>query len=262
MMPAWHPHTPSSGLSFNGWSFKKQPWLIPFISVLIQINTDRMTWVESYSTHYLILFLVGKILLYNTVMASTIYQHESAISSVQFSSVFQLCLTLCNSMDCSMPGFLVHHQLLKLAQTHVHWIGDAIQPSHPLSSPSPALNLSGSFPISQFISGGPSIRVSASASVLPMNIQKWFPLGLIGFISLQSKGLSRVFSRTAVQKHQFFSAQSSLGPTLTSVACKFGKLSSGHRTGKDQFSFQSQRKAMSKNAQTATQLHSSHTLVK
>ena len=70
---------------------------------------------------------------------------------------------------------------------------------------------SGSFPISQFFaSGGQSIGVSASASVLPMNIQDWFPLGWIGLISFQSKGLSRVFSNTTVQKHQFFSAQLSL----------------------------------------------------
>ena len=64
-------------------------------------------------------------------------------SSVQFSSVTQSCLTLCNPMECSMPGFRVHHQLLEPTQTHVHPVGDAIQPSHPLSSPSPpALNLS------------------------------------------------------------------------------------------------------------------------
>ena len=70
---------------------------------------------------------------------------------------------------------------------------------------------SGSFPMSQlFISGGQSIEISASASVLPMNIQDWFPLGLTGLISLQTKGLSRVLSNTTVQKHQFFGAQPSL----------------------------------------------------
>ena len=70
---------------------------------------------------------------------------------------------------------------------------------------------SGSFPISQFLtSGGQSIGASASASVLPKNIQDWFPLGWTGWISLQSKGLSRVFSNTTVQKHQFFGAQLSL----------------------------------------------------
>ena len=60
----------------------------------------------------------------------------------RFNSVPQWCLTLCDPMDCSMPGFPVHHQLAELTQTHVHQIGDAIQPSHPLSSPSPAFNLS------------------------------------------------------------------------------------------------------------------------
>ena len=60
----------------------------------------------------------------------------------QFSSVAQSCLTLCNPMDCSTPGFPVHHQFLEFAQTHVHWVCDAIQPSYPLSSPSPALSLS------------------------------------------------------------------------------------------------------------------------
>ena len=84
-------------------------------------------------------------------------------------------------MDCSTPGFPVHHHLLEFAETHVHRVGDAIQPSHPLSSPSPALNLSQhqSFPMTQlFASGGQSIAASASASVLPMNIQGWFSLGL------------------------------------------------------------------------------------
>ena len=133
------------------------------------------------------------------------------------SSVAQSCLTLCDPMDCSTPGFPVHHQLPELAQTHVHQVGDAIQPSHPLSSPafissclqsSPA---SGSFPMSQFLaSGDQSIGVSVSASVLPMNIQDWFPWGLTGWISLQSKRLSTVFSNPTVQKHQFFCTQLSL----------------------------------------------------
>ena len=130
---------------------------------------------------------------------------------VQFSSVAQSC----DPMDCSTPGFPVHHQLLELAQTHIHWVSDAIQPSHSLSSPSPpnfSLFLaSGSFQMSQFFaSGGQSIGVSASASVLPVNIQDSFLLGWTGWISLESKGLSRVFSNNTVQKHQFFSAQLSL----------------------------------------------------
>ena len=107
-------------------------------------------------------------------------------------------------MDCSMPGFPVHHWLLELAQTHIHLVSDGIQ--QPISSsvvPFSCLQsfpASGSFPVSQFfVSGGQSIGVSASASVLQMNIQDWLPLGWTGLISLQSKGLSRVFSNTTVQ---------------------------------------------------------------
>ena len=111
-------------------------------------------------------------------------------------------------MDCSTPGFPEDHQLPEPTQIHVLHISDAIQPSHPLSSSSPALNLSQhqSLPESySFPSGGQIIGASASASVPVMNIQSWFPLGLTGWISLQSKELSRVFSSTTVQKHQFFS---------------------------------------------------------
>ena len=133
----------------------------------------------------------------------------------QFSSVTQSCRTVCDPMNRSTPGLPVHHQLPELTQTHAHWVGDAIQPSHPLSFPSPpSLSLSqhqGLFQMSQlFASGGQSIGVSVSTSVLPMNTQDWSPLGWTGWISSQSEGLSRVFSNTTVQKHQFFSAQLSL----------------------------------------------------
>ena len=91
-------------------------------------------------------------------------------------------------MDCSRPSFLVLHHLPEFVQTHVHWVGDVIQPSHSLSpSSSPALNLSQHQGLFQWVgsgSGGQSIGASASASVLPVNIQGWFPLGLTGFISL------------------------------------------------------------------------------
>ena len=105
-------------------------------------------------------------------------------------------------------------------QTHVHWVGDTIQPSHPLLPLSYGLQYfpaSGSFPMSQlFASGGQSIGVSALTSVRPMNTQDWSPLEGTGWISLQSKGLSRVFSNTSVQKHQFFSTQL-YSPALTSI---------------------------------------------
>ena len=88
----------------------------------------------------------------------------------------------------------------------------------PFSSCLQSFPASGSFPMSQFSSGGQSTGVSASASVLPMNIQDWFPLGLTCWISLHSKGLSRVFSNTTVQKHQFFCTAPFLySPTLTSI---------------------------------------------
>ena len=107
-------------------------------------------------------------------------------------SVSQLCLTLCDPMDCSMPGFLVLHYFPEFAQTYVHWVGDGLQSSRPLSSPSlPAFlqsfPTSEPFPLTWLITlGGQSIGTSASALVLPMNVQGWFPLGLTGLISLQS----------------------------------------------------------------------------
>ena len=93
-----------------------------------------------------------------------------------YSLVTQPCLTLCSPMDCSTPGFPVHHQLPELAQTHVHLVSDAIQPSHPLSFPSPPTFKSfpalGSFPVSQFFtSDSQGVGASASASVLPKNTQ-------------------------------------------------------------------------------------------
>ena len=122
----------------------------------------------------------------------------------------QVETSLCNLIDCSMLSFPVLHHLLELAQTHVHWVGDAIQASQPVapfsclqSFPAP-----GSFPTSQIFPSGSQIT-GASASVLPVDTQGWFPLGLTGWISLLSKGLSRVFSST-IWKHQFFSAQPSL----------------------------------------------------
>ena len=135
--------------------------------------------------------------------------------------VTKSCPTLCDPRDCSMPSFPVLHCLLAFAQTHVHWVSDTIRPSHPLapfSPPALSFPASGSFPMSQlFPTGGQSIGASASASVLPVNIQGWFPLGWTGWISLQSKGLSRVFSSTAVQRHQFLALSLLYGPTLTSI---------------------------------------------
>ena len=119
---------------------------------------------------------------------------------------------LCDPMDYSTPGFPILHYLPEFAQTHVDWVSDAIHPSHPFSPPfPPSLSLSqhqGLFQWSWlFASGGQSMGASTSASVLPMNSQGWFPLGLTGLISLLSKGLSGVYSSTTVRKHQFFGTQ-------------------------------------------------------
>ena len=146
---------------------------------------------------------------------------RSAYDISQFCSVAQSCLTVFDPMDCSTPGFPVHHQLPELTRTHVHWVSDVILPSYPLSSPSPlAFNLSQhkSFPVSQFFSsGGQSIGVSASASVLPKNIQDWFPLGLNG----GSPCCPRGFQESSPTQH-FKSINSSVlsflySPTLTAV---------------------------------------------
>ena len=130
--------------------------------------------------------------------------------SIQFNSVPQSCPTLCDPMNCSTPGLPVHHQLPEFTQIHVHWVDDAIQPSHPLLFPSPALNF-------------PSIRVFTNESALHIMWPKYWSFSFnispshehSGLISLQTdwldllevQGISRVFSNATVQKHQFFSTQ-------------------------------------------------------
>ena len=139
---------------------------------------------------------------------------KTRISSVQFSSVAQSCLTLCNPWTAARQTSLSINSswsLLKLMSI------ESVKPSNCLILSRPLLLLPSIFPsirvfqMSQFFtSGGQSIEVSASTSIFPVNIQGWFPLGLTGLISLQSKGLSRVFSSTTVQRHQFLGTQSFL----------------------------------------------------
>ena len=126
-----------------------------------------------------------------------------------FSSVTQSCLTLCDPMRCSTPGLPVQHQLLQPTQLMPI---ESVMPSNYLILCRPLLFLPSVFPSIRVFSNELTLQIggqSIEASVFPMNIQGWFPLGLTGLI-LQSKGLSRVFSNTTVQKHQFFSPQSSL----------------------------------------------------
>ena len=148
---------------------------------------------------FLLLFLVTNYLFYiNTYIC-------------QFSSVTQSCLPLCDPMNGSTPGLPVQHHLPEFTQTHVHGVSDAIQPSHALSSPSPPAQIP------------PSIRVFSNESTLCMRWPKYWSFsfsiipskeipGLISFRMdwldlLAVQGLSRVFSNTTVQKHQFFGAQ-------------------------------------------------------
>ena len=137
---------------------------------------------------------------------------EGELKSTQFSSVTQLCPTLCNPMDCNMPGLPVHYQLLDFTQTHVHWVSDAIQPSHPLLPPSPpAFNLSQHQGLFQWSSHQVAKVLEFQFSISPSNEYS----GLISFRIdwldlLLIKGLSRVFSNTTAQKHQFFGTQFSL----------------------------------------------------
>ena len=127
-------------------------------------------------------------------------------------SAAKSCLILCHPMDCNTPGFWVLHYLQEFAQARVHWVGDAIQPSHHLLSPSPFdLSLTSIRVFSNVSALG--IRwqsIGALASFLPKKSQGWSLLEWTGWISLQSKGLSRVFSNTTIRKHHFFDTQSSL----------------------------------------------------
>ena len=130
---------------------------------------------------------------------------------VQFSLVAQLCATVCDpwtaarQAPCPSPTPGVYSNSCPLSWWCHPAISSSVVPFSPCLQSFPA---SASFQMSHFFtSGGQTIGVSVSASVLPMNTQDWLPLGWTGLISLQSKGLSRVFSNTTVQKHQFFGAQ-------------------------------------------------------
>ena len=139
------------------------------------------------------------------------YNSKSCSVQFQFSSVTQLCLTLCDAMNRSTPGFPVHHQLPEFTQTHFHRVSDSIQPSHPW----PPLLLLPPIPPSIRVFSNestihmrwPNIGVSALASFLPKKPQGWSPSEWKSWISLQSEALSRVFSNTTVQKNQFFGTQ-------------------------------------------------------
>ena len=128
-----------------------------------------------------------------------------------YCSVVKSCLTLCNPLDCRRQvslSFITSWSLLKLMSIELVMPSNHLILYHPFSSCTQSFPASGSFPVSKFFaSGGQS---TGAFSIGPVNIQGQLPLGLTGLISLQSRGLSRVFSNTTVQKHQFFGIQPSL----------------------------------------------------
>ena len=166
------------------------------------------------------------ILAFRSLNSNSWSENMVCTYSVQFSSVAQSCPTLCNPMDCSTPGFVVHHQLLELTQTHVHWVGYSIQPSHPLSFPSPpALNLSQHQGLFKWVSSSHQV-----AKVLEFQLQhhsfQWTPRtdllldGLVGspcsprdsqessptpqFKSINSLALSFLYSSTLTSIHDYW----------------------------------------------------------
>ena len=142
-----------------------------------------------------------------------IWKAKETFSSVQYSlSVVSDSLQPHGLQHARLPCLLPTPGACSNSCSSSQWCHPTISSSVvPFSSCLQSFPASRSFSMSQFFaSGGQSIGASASASVLPMNVQDWFPLGLTVLISLQSKGLSRVFSNTTVQKHQFFTAQLSL----------------------------------------------------
>ena len=137
-----------------------------------------------------------------------------------YCSIAKLCPILCNALDCSTSGSSVLYYFPGVCSNSrplIWWCYLTISSSAiPFSFCLQSFPTSGSFSMSQFFSSGGQ-PIGASASALPMNIQGWFLLGLTGLISLQSKGLSRVFSSITILKHQFFGIQPSYGPTLTTL---------------------------------------------
>ena len=208
--------------SFEG-IFLSPSLYIAFLSSLCMISLQLLAWtnvthaipVSPWLTYSILHWFSSAwfIHIYKSFCLSALtFTHFIPFS--QFSSVSQSCLTLCDPMNCSMTGLPVHHQLLEFTQTHVHRIGDA--PSNHFIICCPLLLPSSIFPSirvfskeSDFCIRWPN-GVSASASVLSINIQDWFSLGWTSRISLQFKGLSRVFSNATVQKHQFLGTLLSL----------------------------------------------------
>ena len=199
-----------------------KPSALPSLqSLLAWLASQPPTWPSFGKGVLTILFEVYHSIMKNSLLNLAFPLVGSPyVRGIHGCSPAKSCLTLCDPMNCSLLGSSVVHYLPDFVQIHVHWIGDAVSLSHALLLPSrcalQSFPVSGSFLMSQFLTSG-SQSTGSSASVLPVNIQGWFPLALTGLISLQSKGLSRVFSNTTSQNHHFFGAQPSYDLTLTSI---------------------------------------------
>ena len=247
-------HIPTSSVQFSSvqsfspvWSFVTL-WTAAqqaFLSISNSQSLLKLMSIESVMSYKHLILSCPLLLLPSVFPNIRVFSKESVLP-IQFSSVAQSCLTLCNTMNHSTPGLPVHHTRLPRVYPNPcplsRWCNPTISSSvFPFSSCSQSVPVSGSFPMSQlfpsggqsilgllakikgsiFPLGGQSIGVSASASVLPMNILDWFLLGWTGLISFQSKGLSRVFSKHHSSKASILwhSALAYSFPNLEPVCC-------------------------------------------
>ena len=209
---------------------KKHDW---YFLVIVSCHNPFLSRVQRYfpkvhscyhfswchTKHYLTIAIKGQANFHSAINAVPSLAHHHFNSSVISDS-----LQPHGVQDVSFPCLSWNPGVCSNSCPLSQWCHPTISSSVvPFSSYLQSFPASESFQMSQFfISGGQSIGTSTSTSVLPMNIQDWFPLGLTGGISLQSKGLSRAFSNTAIQKHQFFGASILYGPTLRSI-CDYWK---------------------------------------
>ena len=155
--------------------------------------------------------------------------HTLFVEYAQFNSVAQSCPTLCYPMDCSTPGLPIHRKLPEFTQTHVHWVSDAIQPSHPLLSPSPpAFSLSQHQGLFKWVSSSDQVakvlELQLQHPVLPMNIQDWFPLGLTDWFDLLAvQGTLKSLLQHRSSKASILALSFLYSPTLNIHTWKLGK---------------------------------------
>ena len=185
----------------------------PDVGRMLELENHHLAIIVSVKNHQLLKFVDKNNMRKKDICTVSTYLHPCC-----YCSVAKSCPTLCDPMGCSIPGSPVLHYLPEFVQIHVHWVGDAIQPStissfvDPFSSCPQSFPAKGSFPMSRPIaSGGQSI--GASATVLPMNIQGWFPSRLTSLTSILSKGLSRISPAPQIESINSLALSLLYGPT-------------------------------------------------